>query len=241
MAKRYKREYYFVLNSSHLLEEVFHGTTKQVCKFMQDKVTEKSIKSAVCTQKEFYVNGMYCVIVEDFEKNKRKREVPEEELWSLFDEGKKYLYYVSDKGRVKYKNKKTEEEKLMKSQVNERKEASIRANNKTRLVKNLVAKHFSPEYAEIERNGNRPYVRTKGKDPRNCALDNLEVYQSAKVTRKVKQRWRKCALYENGKKVKEYKSVKEAADDLYYDRSCICKYFNGAKYVKSLPFDLREI
>ena len=235
------REYYYVLDNRHLLNEVFYGTTKQVCKFLKNQVTENNIKRAVKNQNEFMVDGRQCIIVEDFEKNKGNSNDDDEEIWRLFDEGKKCAYYVSDQGRVKRKRKCDDKEFAVEPWVNGRNEAIVTTNGKTRQLKNLVAKYFLPEYEEMMKETTKPLVRVKGKDPTNCTANNLVVYRQPKTTRKSKQRWRKCALYEDGVKVKEYSSAKEAAEDLVYDRSDICKYFNGVKHVKSLPFDLREV
>lgn len=228
-----------MLDSTHLLEPVFYGTAKQVCKFLKGQVTENKLQLAIKNQTEFVIGDKTrCIVVEDFEKTKREEKA--EEIWHMFKEGEKLVYYVSDQGRVKYKNKATGKESIAKMYVDKQGVAIVRVQKKQVQVKNLVAKHFSREYNEMVKTVKRPVVRVKDGNPLNCNVNNLEFFTNRQL-KEVPSYWRKCALYENGERVKTYNSVREAARDLYYNHSDIAHYFDKKAHYKSLPFDLRPI
>lgn len=232
-----KKRYYYVLDSLHLLETVFYGNAKEVCEFLEGQVAEEQIESAVTTQREFAVGERkHCIIVEDFGKS--EREIEAEEKWKQFHEGTKLVYFVSNKGRVKYKRKDTGNEYPSKMVLNKDGVAVVRVQQKQVQVKNLVAKHFSREYAEMLKTVKQPYVGVIDGNPMNCDVSNLEVYSNPKYA-KVAKRWKPCALYENGKKVKTYRSLKDAGKDLYYNYQDLAHYFSGDGYIKTIPYDLR--
>ena len=104
-------------------------------------------------------------------------------------------------------------------------------------LKNLVAKHFKENEYNSTKN---PIVMLIDSNPFNCNVNNLKIVSQAEryKTRKSKNSI-KCALYENGKKVKVFNSLREAGHVLYYDYRDLSKYFAGETYPKYLPFDLR--
>lgn len=232
---------YYVLNLNDQLNPVFHGTTKQVCKFLKKQVKESRLQLAVKHQRVFEVNGSKCIVVEDFEYNSEKKGTEPEEVWQLFQEGEYNLYYVSDEGRVMYKRKSTGKESMAKISLDSHGVAVVRVQGKPVQVKNLVAKYFIPEYEKTR----YPQVFVKDDNPYNCAVSNLRLSSASEERQKEKKgRGRiKCALWENGKKVKTYNSIREASRDLYYGYGDISHYFKDSKHkrYKSLPFDLRVV
>lgn len=165
------------------------------------------------------------VYIEDFDIEK----------WQLFREGKYHYYYVSDKGRVKYKHKSTKNETYAKVSLKNGK-AVIRVNKNFVQLKNLVAKNFSSRKYKSAAN---PIVVNIDGDPFNCDIDNLKIMSLKEFRNTFSQNKDKpCVLYENGKLVKTFKSIREAGKILYYDPGNISAHFNKG-VPKTLPFDLR--
>lgn len=157
------------------------------------------------------------------------------ENWQLFCESQKNYYYVSDKGRVKYKNKNTKKDAYSKVILKDNK-AVVRVNQKFVQVKNLVAKNFlSRQYFKTE----NPVVINIDGDPYNCSLENLQLMPWNEFRKTYTQRkCLSCVLYKNGVPVKTFKSLREAGKELFYNAGDISTHF--AKGVpKTLPFDLR--
>lgn len=158
-----------------------------------------------------------------------------EEEWCLFFEGKRYSYYVSNKGRVKYKNKSGKKERFAKMCLMDGK-ATIRVNRKHVQLKNLVAKNWmSREYKKIK----NPVVVNVDGDPLNCDVNNLKIITQKEHRNTYKQgKDVRCSLYENGVKVKTFASIRQASKELFYDAGCISSHFKNGRPA-TLPFDLR--
>lgn len=157
------------------------------------------------------------------------------ENWQLFYESKKNYYYVSDKGRVKYKNKNTKRDAYLKVIIRDNK-AVVRVNQKFVQVKNLVAKNFvSREYYKIE----NPVVINIDGDPYNCSIENLQLLPWKEFRKTYTQkRYLSCVLYENGIPTKTFRSLREAGKELFYNAGDISTHFTKG-VPKKLPFDLR--
>lgn len=157
------------------------------------------------------------------------------ENWQLFCESQKNYYYVSDKGRVKYKQKSTKNEVFAKIALVDGK-ATIRVNKKHVLLKNLVAKNFASR--EYKKTINPVVINVDG-NPYNCNIENLKIMSLKEFRNTFSQNKDKpCSLYKNGKLVKTFKSIREAGKNLYYDPGDISAHFNKG-VPKTLPFDLR--
>lgn len=165
----------------------------------------------------------------------RNSKFDNEEEWFLFRDGKYHFYYVSNKGRVKYKYKKSKIERIATVSLNNGK-ATIRVNRNHIQLKNLVAKIcMSREYNKVK----NPVVINIDGNPLNCDVSNLKIISQKEHRNTYTQKnYKKCFLYENGVKVKTFNSIRQASKELFYGASSISNHFKHGRPAV-LPFDLR--
>lgn len=91
----------------------------------------------------------------------------------------------------------------------------VKLGNRDYCCKNLMAHLFIREY----KNGDTVILKNDS-NPRNVSVDNLIVIDKAKYARMTgpMSRSKKVALYENGKRIRTFKSAREAG------RKCFCSY-----------------
>lgn len=196
-------EYHGVIDSRKLCEEMHINVSQLRVKLQHNKLVYKD---------------RYAIIENEFEDDSN------EEVSMLFKESeKKYLYYITNYGRVYSVDKRNGEKKDRPKSINNRGDAAVRANGKTYIVKNLVAKYFVKGWQE------GCVVRTKDGNKENLFYKNLEI-EAFKDHAKKMQNDRvqiPVKVYKRKKLVGEFKSIKEAAKFVGVDRSHLSKIIKG--------------
>jgi hypothetical protein len=152
----------------------------------------------------------------------------DEEEYRLVAESKKFLIYVSDKGRVYRKEKKTRKLIEYRYRLDNRGNKSVRFLERTHSVKNLVARYFIEEYRA------KDIVETISDDPMDCSIYNLKVIPREKFFQSLQQSRVSVPVvikYPDGRK--EYcRSIKECSQKVNYDSSGIAKMLKGKRNVE---------
>ena len=138
-------------------------------------------------------------------------------LHSRICEGKRFYYSVREDGAV-FKTSKVRYIESRAAVYIKRGKATVKINQKEYTLKNLVARHFVPEYCDGD------YVEVIDGDPLNCSADNLRLYTQAEHGRRTGHRSRSRKVIANGVK---YRSVREAAKALYASYQTVLDYMNG--------------
>lgn len=86
----------------------------------------------------------YLVEVEYSMPKKKKPEI----LYERIDESEQSIWYISNQGTITEKSKLTKKSKNLPSYINEQGETMARANGKTYVIKNVVARHFIRTWSE---------------------------------------------------------------------------------------------
>lgn len=184
------------------------------------RITAKELKNEMNTSQ----SGVYAfvsagkvfrdkyILVEEETKN-------ESEEMSLLvvetDTGKKYYAMNSGSFYVIYKSGK---KKVLEGYMKRRRGDDIwyvKLGNRDYCCKNLVAQLFIREY----KSGDTVMLKDD-RNPKNVSVENLIVIDKAKYARMTgpMSRSKKVALYEDGKRIRTFRSAREAG------RKCFCSY-----------------
>ena len=157
------------------------------------------------------LRNRYILVEDEFKTSEEEISI----LVTETDAGKRY--YATNNGQfyVVYKNgEKRFLEGFMKRNRN-KKLWYVKLGNRDYCCKNLIANLFIKEY----KNGDTVILKDE-KNPRNVAVDNIIIIDKAIYARITgpMSRSKKVGLYENGKKIRTFRSAREAG------RKCFCSY-----------------
>jgi hypothetical protein len=151
-------------------------------------------------------------------------------------EGKRGTYFANKTGEFFIKYKKSGNIKyLTKYENRAHKTVDITIAQKTYVAKNLIAKLFVRGYKDGD------IVVQKNDDPFDCSLENLKVIPKSEYAKETYGLIgaQPVGLFEDGKLVKQWKSARKAAKDLFCSYQTVMDTCNG-KW-KTKLFDVRWI
>lgn len=157
------------------------------------------------------LRNRYILVEDEFKTSEEEISI----LVTETDAGKRY--YATNNGQfyVVYKNgEKRFLEGFMKRNRN-KKLWYVKLGNRDYCCKNLIANLFIKEY----KNGDTVILKDE-KNPRNVSVNNIIIIDKAIYARITgpMSRSKKVGLYENGKKIRTFRSAREAG------RKCFCSY-----------------
>lgn len=175
-------------------------------------INEKQFKLKLnCT--EFVYNEKYVLVEESFEDERIK------EISTYICETDNRIYYVTNYGNVYCIYKKSKKKRYLSRLINSRNDVTVVINRKTYVVKNLVAKYYCKEW--------KPgyIVKLKDNDPWNLRYDNLNIIKKEFHFRAIQHDrvQKKVDLFKEGKHIKSFQSIKDAAKYIHVDRSHLSK------------------
>lgn len=222
-----KESQYLLLDVKNHLEVVGSMTEKEILNILNLDISHS--KFLTILRHNTVMNEQY-IIIED--ENVRFDDV---EIWQLFHESKRLLYYVSNFGNVKRKDKRTNKSHIAKRFIDKNGNPIVKVQKINVSVKTLVAEQFVKGYFK------GCYVIHKDGNKNNCSYNNLECKPNTfRYNNQYESRSTKVGRYIDGMLVETYKSIGECARKLYIDKSTISAYLKG-KRKTDFYWDLRII
>ena len=194
------------------------------------EITLQDLKGILEYPKKNLFRGRYVLVEEEFK-----------DFYDKFEDVKiaespRGIYYASRKGEVYIIYNKSKTKKVMAKTKHPCKNyVVVKIRHTNYALKNLIAKAF------IEGTETDDIVSQKNGNIYDCSVDNLVVTKRSVHNGKLGEvaNAKPVGLFENGKMVKQWTSLRKCAKDMYVSSVCIADYCNGK--VKKPMFDVRWI
>lgn len=139
-----------------------------------------------------------------------------------FEESEKFIWYITDDGRIYSKNKINNKIKWIKVHKNRRNHLVCRVNKRNITLKNLVAKYFLDNYKDGD------IIRLKNENEESVHKNNIVIIPRKEFFREM-QHNRVCkpvGLFKNDICIKKWASIKDATEYFHYDSKILRSYLS---------------